>query len=99
MFVATWSLQLPDGRWLAVHMPRERRPMPLAWAAFLLAGTLAVALAAWPLAADHRVPGKIGDPNLPAAVRPPGTTKGRCSLGSRTRSTASAINSRIRLPP
>jgi protein SCO1 len=30
-----------------------------------------LALAAWPLAADHRVPNKIGEANLPASVRPP----------------------------
>ena len=44
-----WSLRLPDERWLVVRMPRERRPAPIAWLAFLVAGALAVALAAWPL--------------------------------------------------
>ena len=44
-----WSMRLPDERLLVVRMPRERRPPPVAWLAFLLAGALAVALAAWPL--------------------------------------------------
>jgi signal transduction histidine kinase len=44
-----WSLRLPDERWLVVRMPSERHPAPVAWLAFLLAGALAVALAAWPL--------------------------------------------------
>ncbi len=44
-----WSLRLPDERWLVVRMPRERRPPPIAWLAFLLVSTLAIALAAWPL--------------------------------------------------
>ena len=44
-----WSMRLPDERLLVVRMPRERRPPPVAWLAFLLTGALAVALAAWPL--------------------------------------------------
>lgn len=44
-----WSMRLPDERLLVVRMPRERRPPPVAWLAFLLVGALAVALAAWPL--------------------------------------------------
>ena len=44
-----WSLRLPDERWLVVRMPRVRRPPPIAWLAFLLVSTLAIALAAWPL--------------------------------------------------
>lgn len=44
-----WSMHLPDDRWLVARMPRERHPPGFAWLALLLVGTLAVALAAWPL--------------------------------------------------
>ncbi len=44
-----FSLQLPDGRWLVVRMPRERHPPGFAWLALLLVGSLLIALAAWPL--------------------------------------------------
>jgi signal transduction histidine kinase len=44
-----WSMHLPDDRWLVARMPRQRHPPGFAWLALLLAGTLAVALTAWPL--------------------------------------------------
>src|SRR6185436_70268 len=44
-----WSLKLPDGRWLVVRLPLERRPPGYAWLAFLLVVAAAVALGAFPL--------------------------------------------------
>jgi signal transduction histidine kinase len=45
----TFTLQLPDGRWLVAHQVRER-PSPTLWiAGFLLLLAAAIALGAWPV--------------------------------------------------
>jgi signal transduction histidine kinase len=44
-----WSVELPDGRSLAVRLAEDRRPPRFAWLAFLALVALAVALAAYPV--------------------------------------------------
>src|SRR5262249_23035346 len=44
-----WRFWVPDGRWLVVRLPPERRPPGFTWLAFLLVVAAAVALAAYPL--------------------------------------------------